>query len=120
MFFEEVQFDLILVKYLPLKKLTKQKLKLKTKPLITPGIQKSISTKYKLLTKFIKLKEPILKNDAHTKYKLYRNALATLLKTSKHRYFSSFFQNHINCLKIKYKKNNFFERFYIYSPIHYY
>ena len=82
---------LILDKYLLLKKLTKQKLKFKTKPWITPGLQKSISVKNKLLTKFIKLKEPTLKNEAHTKYKLYRNMLATLLKRSKHTYFLSFF-----------------------------
>ena len=97
MFYEEI--NLILDKYLPLKKLTTQKLKFKTKPWITPGLQKSISVKNKLLTKFIKLKEPTLKNEAHTKYKLYRNMLATLLKRSKHTYFSSFFQNHINDLK---------------------
>ena len=97
------KFNLILDKYLPLKKLTKQKLKFKTKPWITPGLQKSISVKNKLLTKVIKLKEPTLKNEAHTKYKLYRNMLATLLKRSKRTYFSSFFQNHVNDLKNTWK-----------------
>ena len=77
----------------------KSKLKFKTKPWITPGLQKPISITNKLLTNFIKLKEPILKNEAHTKYKLHRNMLATLLKRSKHIYLSSFFQNHINDLK---------------------
>ena len=61
------EFNLILDKYLPLKKLTKQKLKFKTEPWITPGLQKSISIKNKLLTKFIKLREPTLKNEARTK-----------------------------------------------------
>ena len=47
------------------------------------------------------------------------NMLATLLKRSKrskHLYFSSFLQNHINDLKKyleRYKKNNIFERFFI-------
>ena len=59
------KFNLILDKYLPLKKLNKQKSKFKI--WITPGLQKSISVKNKLLTKFIKLKEPTLKNEAHTK-----------------------------------------------------
>ena len=45
------------------------------------------------------MKVPTLKNEAHAKYQLYRNMLATLLKRSKHTYFSSFFQNHINDLK---------------------
>ena len=97
------KFNLILDKYLPLKKLTKQQLKFKTKPRITPGLQKSISVKNNLLTKFIKLKEPTLKNEAHTKYKLYRNMLATLLKRSKRTYFSSFFQNHVHDLKNTWK-----------------
>ena len=76
-------------------------MKFKTKPWITPGLQKSISVKNKLLAKFIKLKEPTLKNEAHTKYKLSRNMLATLLKRSKR--FSSFFQNHVNDLKNTWK-----------------
>ena len=97
------KFGLIIDKYLPLKKLTKLKLKFKTKPWITPGLLKSISIKNKLLTKFIKLKEPTLKNEAHTKHKLYRNMLPTLLKRSKHTYFSSFFQNHINDSKNTWK-----------------
>ena len=101
------KLNLILDKCLPLKKLTKQKLKFKIEPWITPGLQKknisiknTFSIKNKLLTKFIKLKEPTLKNEAHTKYKLYRTMLATLLKRSKHTCFSSFFQNYINDLKI--------------------
>ena len=97
------KFNLILDKYLPLKKLTKQKLQFKTKPWITPGLQKSISVKNKLITKFIKLNEPTLKKEAHTKYELYGNMLATPLKRSKHTYFSSFFQNHINDLKNTWK-----------------
>ena len=112
--------NLIHDKYLPLKKITKQKLKFKTKPWIRPDLQKSISIKNKLLTKFIKLKEP-LKSEAHTKYKLYRNFLAILLKRSKHTYLSPFFQNHISDLYLKrHKNNNFFGRFFIYSPIHCY
>ena len=101
MFSEEI--NLILDKYLPLKKLTKQKLNFKTKPWITPGLQKSISIKNKLLEKCIKLKEPTLKNETPTKYKLYRNMLATLLERSKHTYFSYFSQNHINDLKNTWK-----------------
>ena len=97
------KFNLIFDKHLPLKKLAKQKLNFKTKPWITPGLQKSISIKNKLLEKCIKLKEPTLKNEAPTKYKLYRNMLATLLERSKHTYFSYFSQNHINDLKNTWK-----------------
>ena len=40
-----------------LKKLSKNKLKFKGKPSITPGLQKSISIKNQFLSKFIKLKD---------------------------------------------------------------
>ena len=43
--------------YAPFKKISKYKLKFKTKPWITPGLQKSISIKNKLLTKYIKMKD---------------------------------------------------------------
>ena len=36
---------------------SKYKLRFKTKPWITPGLQKSISNKNKLLTKYIKMKD---------------------------------------------------------------
>ena len=54
-------------KYTPLKKVSKLKLKFKSKPKITSGIQKSISAKNKLLSKLIKLIDVNLKNKAHFK-----------------------------------------------------
>ena len=48
----------LLNKYTPFKKISKYKLKFKTKPCITLGIQKSISVKNKLLKKFINKKDP--------------------------------------------------------------
>ena len=84
------KFNLIFDKYLPLKTLTKQKFKFKTKPWIAPGLQKSVSIKNKLPTKFIKLEESALKNEAQTKYRLYINMLNLLLEISKHTYFSFF------------------------------
>ena len=47
-----------------LKKLSKNKLKFKGKPSITPGLQKSISIIKQFLTKFIKLKGPCRKRKA--------------------------------------------------------
>ena len=40
--------------YAPFKRISKYKLKFKTKPWITPGLQKSISIKNKLLSEYIK------------------------------------------------------------------
>ena len=69
------------------------KLKFKTKPWITFGIQKSISVKNKLLKKFINKKDPQIKAECHEKYKKYRNLLFTLLKGSKQIYYTCFKSN---------------------------
>ena len=75
-------------KFAPFKKISKHKLKFKTKPWITFGIQKSISIKNKLLKKFISKKDPQIKAEFHEKYKTYRNLLSTLMKESKQIYFN--------------------------------
>ena len=60
---------MLLDNYVPLKRINKYKLKFKSKPWITLGLQKSISVKSKLLTNFINKKDPILKEVFHNKYK---------------------------------------------------
>ena len=59
----------LLDKYSPFKKISKYKLKFKTKAWINFGIQKSISIKSKLLKKFINKKDPQIKAEFHEKYK---------------------------------------------------
>ena len=48
-----------------LKKISKYKLKFKTKPWITATLQKSISIKNALFKRYIKLKSPVKKNEVH-------------------------------------------------------
>ena len=96
-------FNSILDLHAPLKKISKQKLKFRNKPWITLGLQKSISIKNHLLTKYIKLKDVTLKNEAQIKYKQYRNLLSTLMKESKKSYFTNYFQNNLNDLKSTWK-----------------
>ena len=67
------EINMLLDTYAPLKRINKYKLKFKSKPWITLGLQKSISVKNKLLTNFINKKDPVLKKEFHTKYKKYRN-----------------------------------------------
>ena len=67
------KINMLLDTYAPLKRINKYKLKFKSKPWITLGLQKSISVKNKLLTNFINKKDPVLKEEFHTKYKKYRN-----------------------------------------------
>ena len=74
------------------------KLKLKTKPWITPALQKSISIKKALFKRYIKLKSLVKKNEVHQQ-KYYRNLLSTLMKKSKQNYYERFFKNNLNNLR---------------------
>ena len=89
----------ILDKHAPLKRLSKYKLKFKTKPWITMALQKSISIKNKLFSDYINKKDLSQKTELHIKYKSYRNMLSTLLKKSKRNYFTKFFENNLKNLK---------------------
>ena len=93
----------LLSKYAPFKKISKHKLKFKTKPWITFGIQKSISVKNKLLKKFINKKDPQIKAECHEKYKKYRNLLSTLLKESKHICYTKYFESNWNNIRNTWK-----------------
>ena len=59
--------------YAFLKRISKYKLKFKSKPWITVGFQKSIWIKNKLLKSFINKKDHILKDEFHSNFKKYRN-----------------------------------------------
>ena len=59
------KINMLLGTYAPLKRVKKYKMKFKSKPWITLGLQKKISVKNKLLTNFIN-KGPILKAECHT------------------------------------------------------
>ena len=103
----KIYFDkikMLLDTYAPLKKINKYKLKFKSKPWITLGLQKSISVKNKLLAKFIVKKDPILNEEFHTNYKKYRNPLSTLMKNSKQACFDKYFERNWNNIKNKWKR----------------
>ena len=91
------------VTHAPLKKVKKYKLKFKTKPWITPALQKSISIKNNLLKKFITVKDPQIKERYHQEYKDYRNLLFTILKQSKTSYFNHYFESNWNRIKNTWK-----------------
>ena len=73
-------------------------------PWITLDLQKSISVKNKLLTKFINKKDPVLKEEFHTKYKKYRNLLSTVMKKSKQAYYDKCFERNWNNIKNTWKR----------------
>ena len=90
---------MLLDTYVLLKKINKHKLKFKSKPWITLGLQKSISVKNKLLTNFINKKDPILKEELHINYKRYSNLLSSLTKKSKQAYYDKYFERNLNNIK---------------------
>ena len=83
----------ILDKHSPLKKLTEYKLKLKTKPWITSGLQKFISLKNKFFKYCINKKDLTKKTELHNKHESRRNILSTLIKKSKQNYLPSFLKD---------------------------
>ena len=90
----------ILDVHAPLKKVNKYKLKFKTKPWITPALQKSISIKNNLLKKFITAKDPQVKERCHKEYKDYRNMLCTIFKQTKtNTSFNHYFVANWNSIK---------------------
>ena len=97
------KINMLLDTYAPLKNINKYKLKFKSKPWITLGLQKSISLKNKLLANFINKKDPILKEEFHTNYKKYRNLLSTLMKKSKRAYFDKYFERNWSNIKNTWK-----------------
>ena len=85
------------------KEINKYKIKFKSKPWITLGLQKSISVKNKLLKNFINKKDPILKEEFHTNYKKYRNLLSTLMKKQKQAYYDKYFDEDWSIIKNTWK-----------------
>ena len=89
----------LLDKHAPFRKISKYKLKFKTKPWITAALQKSISIKNALFKRYMKLKTPVKKNEVHQRYKYYIKLLSTLMKKSKQNYYEQFFKSNLNNLK---------------------
>ena len=79
----------IIYAYVPVKKISNNQLKLKSKPWITPAIKNSIQIKNKLYKKFLKTKSPYY----YSKFKYNRNKLDHLLKISKKRYYNDYFNS---------------------------
>ena len=93
----------ILDAHAPLKKVNKYKLKFKTKPWITPVLQKSVFNKNDLLKKFITAKDPQVKERYHKEYKDYRNMLSTILKQRKTNCYNNYFETSRNSIKNTWK-----------------
>jgi len=102
----ETKLNLIMDKYIPLRKLTKNEIKQQFKPWITFGIINSIKRRDALYKKFIKAKSEEVKQDYHVRYKELRNHIVSLCRTSKKLYYQNFFLKNANNLKNTWKGIN--------------
>ena len=97
------RINAILDNHVPLRKVTKKKLRFRSKTWTTLSLQKSISIKNSLFAKFIKSNDINQKNEMHIRYNQYRNLISALLKRSKRLYFTRFFNDNLNNLKNTWK-----------------
>ena len=93
------KLNVIIDKYMPLKKMSNKEYKRRYKPWVTNGILNSISRKNKLYNKYTKLKDGLNKQQVFEEYKLLRNKVNELLRKSKKSYYQSFFAEHTNNIK---------------------
>ena len=93
----------ILDKHAPFKNITKYKLKFRTKPWITPALQKSIFIRNKIFKNYIKKKDITQKNELHNKYKIYRNLITALMRRSKQNYYYKYFESNLTNIKNTWK-----------------
>ena len=77
-------------KHAPLKKLSRKEMKLKSKPWITKGLLKSISTKNKLFQQCYKQNNPFLVAE----YKSYLNTLTKIKEIAKRNYYQNELATH--------------------------
>ena len=97
------QIDNLLDAHAPSKKFNKKELKFLTTPWITQGLQNSIKKKNNMYSKFLKCKSKIRKEFHHNSYKNNRNLLSTLVKRTKEKYFTNFFNENIKDIKKTWK-----------------
>ena len=78
--------------HIPIKQLSRQELKSRSKPWVTSGIRTSIRVENGLFKKFLKAKSTYY----HARVKFYRNKLNHLTKLSNRSYYNNFFSIHVN------------------------
>ena len=82
------KFNKLIKKHAPMKTISKRKLTLLSKPWITKGLQISVRIKNKLYP-----------SGNMIKCKVYRNTLCSLIRLSKQKYYTKFFNDNLNNMK---------------------
>ena len=84
------KFNKLMNKHTPMKTISKRKAKLLSKPWITKGLRLRIS---------VKIKNKLYASGDMIKYKVYRKKLCSLIRLSKQRYYTKFFDDILNNMK---------------------
>ena len=87
-------------RHVPLKRITKREFKLKSKPWITPTIQKKIKIRNRI---FSQKKRSPNDNILVNAYNKFRNSVNRDLKAAKRKYYTAFFENSKNDMKKTWK-----------------
>lgn len=96
-FFESV--DKLVIRYLPLRKVTKKEIRHQLKPWITDDIKNLIRNREKLRRKYIQAKDSVSKDFYNCEYKRIRNQIVNLCRVSKKEYYEEFFLQNANNMK---------------------
>ena len=79
------KYNKLINKHAPMKTISKRKAKLLSKPWITKGLRISVRIKNKLYA-----------SGDMIKYEVYRNKLCSLIRLSKQKYYTKFFNDNLN------------------------
>jgi hypothetical protein len=83
----------------PFKTPTKREIKLQQKPWITNGILRSMAKRDIFHKDYVKEKDPVKKERLGSIYRSYRNLIGTLLRNSKKKYHTDYFEEHKENMK---------------------
>ena len=98
-----LNFNKLLDKYIPLKKVSNKRFKRGFKPWITIGILKSLRKRSDLHSRYLRAKDPERKQSLYHRYKVYRNMLVTLIRKSKQNHFNKYFSDNVKNLRETWK-----------------
>ena len=98
-----LNFNKLLDKHIPLKRLSNKNFKRRFKPWITIGILKSLRKRNELHSRYLRAKDHERKQLLYFRFKAYRNMLVTLIRKSKQNHFTKYFSDNIKNLRETWK-----------------
>ena len=93
------EIDLLLDEMAPIRKISRNEIRLQQRPWITHGILTSMKIRDKLLKQSSKSKDPVKKITYYNLFKKYRNLIVTLQRRSKGNYYQNYFESYRSDVK---------------------